>query len=75
MGAKDWLTTDLNLVEADADQLGRHLGWLVEDLRAHGGEARASADDLAALADQVGECLGQLAHFQDLLRRVRRAAA
>jgi hypothetical protein len=70
-----WLTTDLNLAEADAEQMRRHLGWLMEDLRSRGDELDGPADDLAALAEQVGECLERLAHLEALLRRVRRAVA
>lgn len=75
MGATDWLATDLDLAAADADQLRRHLGWLVEDLRARAPLLAGQAPDLAALADQITDCLDRLAHLDALLGRVRRAVA
>lgn len=75
MGATDWLACDLNLVEGDADLLRRHLTWLVEDLRGRAPLPDGQATDLAAMADQVAECLARLAHLDALLRSVRRAVA
>lgn len=70
-----WLSTDLHLLETDAHQLRLHLGWLVEDLRAHRGGLGDQAEALEGLSAETAGCLARVAHLDEVLTRLRGAVA
>jgi hypothetical protein len=70
-----WLGTDLNLLETDTEQLRRHLGWLLEDLRAHQASLNGRVEAMNALVVEVGECLERLGRFDTLIDAVRQAVS
>lgn len=70
-----WLTTDLNLLATDTEQLRLHLGWLVEDLAAHRANLNGQAHAVDELAAQLTDCLGRLDHLAAVMGQVRAVVA
>jgi hypothetical protein len=68
-----WLGADLNMLEADADQLRRHLGWLLEDLHVYSASLDGRVATIEVLVDQLAGCLDRCEQFAALLRQVRQA--
>jgi hypothetical protein len=66
-----WLSIDLNLLESDVQQLRLHLGWLLEDLRAHQSDLGRRAETPISLTDETELSLAGLVGLDDLLARLR----
>jgi DNA invertase Pin-like site-specific DNA recombinase len=61
------------MLETDAEQLRRHIGWLLEDLRIHSTSLNGQAATIDVLADELAGYLAHCERFDALLRQVREA--